>query len=176
MRCRVSTEDDTCENDTRRSRRKQPRRASEHRFPFSFPLHWSAAKARWRSSSHRKTPAATNGQSRSAGRVQRICPVALATKTLSARFHVAASSSKGAVAQLGERCVRNAEVGGSTPLRSTLSQDDRRVCDGEKLDDVFGRFAGRIGVPNGPATDAVTKPRTSGAFLFSGRNSGWLPQ
>ncbi len=26
----------------------------------------------------------------------------------------------GAVAQLGERCVRNAEVGGSTPLRSTF--------------------------------------------------------
>ena len=24
----------------------------------------------------------------------------------------------GAIAQLGERCVRNAEVGGSTPLRS----------------------------------------------------------
>ena len=41
----------------------------------------------------------------------------------------------GAVAQLGERCVRNAEVGGSTPLRSTLSQDDRRVCDSEKSDD-----------------------------------------
>ena len=28
-------------------------------------------------------------------------------------------SNFGAVAQLGERCVRNAEVGGSTPLRST---------------------------------------------------------
>ncbi|MEY4179625.1 MAG: hypothetical protein RLY70_3199 [Planctomycetota bacterium] len=31
----------------------------------------------------------------------------------------------GAVAQLGERCVRNAEVGGSTPLRSTLPHTSR---------------------------------------------------
>jgi hypothetical protein len=72
----------------------------------------------------------------------------------------------GAVAQLGERCVRNAEVGGSTPLRSTLSQNHRRGCDSEKLDDVFEPIAGRIGVPNGSATDAEMKPRTSGAFLF----------
>lgn len=34
----------------------------------------------------------------------------------------------GAVAQLGERCVRNAEVGGSTPLRSTLSQAVTMGC------------------------------------------------
>ena len=32
----------------------------------------------------------------------------------------------GAVAQLGERCVRNAEVEGSTPFRSTLWRKDLR--------------------------------------------------
>jgi hypothetical protein len=32
------------------------------------------------------------------------------------------STKFGAVAQLGERCVRNAEVRGSTPLGSTISQ------------------------------------------------------
>ena len=42
----------------------------------------------------------------------------------------------GAVAQLGERCVRNAEVGSSTLLRSTLRRKDlrRRVNDGPAHD------------------------------------------
>jgi hypothetical protein len=35
--------------------------------------------------------------------------------------------SFGAVAQLGERCVRNAEVGGSSPLRSTLEISRRAL-------------------------------------------------
>src|SRR5690348_14460615 len=35
----------------------------------------------------------------------------------------------GAVAQLGERCVRNAEVEGSTPFRSTLAScTDRQIA------------------------------------------------
>ena len=34
----------------------------------------------------------------------------------------------GAIAQLGERCVRNAEVGGSTPLRSNgVTYDNAKV-------------------------------------------------
>ena len=39
------------------------------------------------------------------------------------RGHQTAQKSvpHGAVAQLGERCVRNAEVEGSTPFRSTIS-------------------------------------------------------
>ena len=36
--------------------------------------------------------------------------------------------SLGAVAQLGERCVRNAEVEGSTPFRSTLCKSCRNKC------------------------------------------------
>ena|GEM_PF-4641202 len=40
--------------------------------------------------------------------------VVLATKV----SRVALQRDFGAIAQLGERCVRNAEVGGSTPLRS----------------------------------------------------------
>jgi hypothetical protein len=34
--------------------------------------------------------------------------------------------SNGAVAQLGERCVRNAEVGGSIPLGSTIRHLEAR--------------------------------------------------
>ena len=34
--------------------------------------------------------------------------------------------AQGAVAQLGERCVRNAEVGGSIPLGSILTGNDKR--------------------------------------------------
>jgi hypothetical protein len=49
-------------------------------------------------------------------------PLTAAVRTVSG--HAAAGGLKsgipGAVAQLGERCVRNAEVEGSTPFRSTL--------------------------------------------------------
>ena len=38
---------------------------------------------------------------------------------LSPPFAAKAAEQFGAVAQLGERCVRNAEVEGSTPFRST---------------------------------------------------------
>ena len=38
---------------------------------------------------------------------------------LSPPFAAKAAEQSGAVAQLGERCVRNAEVEGSTPFRST---------------------------------------------------------
>ncbi len=44
---------------------------------------------------------------------------------------IADAGSNGVVAQLGERCVRNAEVGGSTPLDSTsfFGPAIRKDCD-----------------------------------------------
>ena len=62
----------------------------------------------------------------------------------------------GAVAQLGERCVRNAEVEGSTPFRSTICKSRRRnsLCElplpattiirtiGDTFRDTFGTLGG----------------------------------
>ena len=64
------------------------------------------------------------------------------------------TSRIGAVAQLGERCVRNAEVGGSTPLRSTsCSFDSIVVLNGPSPTSVTGRrffesmLSRKVGVP-----------------------------
>lgn len=56
--------------------------------------------------------------------------IAFAEKTKSATFVPVVTDDKfnGAVAQLGERCVRNAEVEGSTPFRSTKKGLAHKYC------------------------------------------------
>jgi hypothetical protein len=71
------------------------------------------------------------------------------------------SNKYGAVAQLGERCVRNAEVGSSILLRSTIAIEVR-LCSGLFL---FRRSAS-TGAASGLRAKGVNEAKTRGPVVF----------
>ena len=82
------------------------------------------------------------------------------------------STKHGAVAQLGERCVRNAEVEGSIPFRST------NLANGRKYRSFFYAKAARHpSVSHMPWRDAPRSTRMDNPGRKAGGNgeSRWLP-
>ena len=73
-------------------------------------------------------------------------------------FLVLEFGSLGAVAQLGERCVRNAEVEGSTPFRSTGSVYWRLSLAGARTSLAEVYWAARLGYRQDLARRRLTTP------------------